>query len=84
MTQGRDTASQATARQLGALGAAGARAGALGARGRIPRCAGQARREGQGHGRRAGRAAWELGELPSVLLGQQAMHSIHSACFWPV
>ena len=32
VTQGRDTASQATTRQLGALGAAGDRAGALGAR----------------------------------------------------
>ena len=55
----------------GAQAGAGAQARASGARGR-----GAWGAQGKGHGR------WACGL--GVLLGQQAVHSMHSACFDPV
>ena len=31
----------------------------------------------------AGAQARDKGVRPGVLLGQRAVHSVHSACFWP-
>ena len=60
VTQGCDTASQATTRQLGALGAAGACAGALGARAGVGHVgAGRVGQEGAARGERRARAAGE-------------------------
>ena len=41
--------------------------------------------QARAHGTGAGRAAWARpGRGLGVLLGQQAVHSMHSACFDPV
>ena len=38
----------------------------------------------QGAAGRSRRAAWELDARPGVLLGwPKAVHTVHSACFWP-
>ena len=84
---------QARALDAGALGArhgTGAQAGAgerpWGARGSSGRRAGTAQTHaGRSGGRRAaGEQGCGRGAQPGVLLGQQAMHSVHSALFDPV
>ena len=77
---GRSAGTRARADSLSVVGARQGRSRCAGMRqGRSRRAAGaqQARRGA------AGAQARGKGERPGVLLGQRAMHSVHSACFWP-
>ena len=82
---GRRQHGRAARRQTGARGAHAASereqtdeqaADADGRAGRGSLTAGASRRAGARQGR-------DRGARPGVLLGQQAVHSVHSACFWP-